>query len=187
MGIFLPGDSLLFTAGFLASEGFLNIWVLIIGCVLAAVAGDGAGYYFGRSMGRRLYQRPDSRFFKQRHLRAAEAFYDRHGGKTIILARFVPIARTLAGHRRGQRHALPALRRLQHRGALLGGRRHAGRLPARQRHPRHRPLPAADHRRDRRPLGGAEHPARAHQPATRAGGAGAARAAAGVERADRRR
>lgn len=97
IGIMLPGDSLLFTAGFLASEGrFFNIWVLIIGCIIAAISGDAVGYAFGRSVGRRLYDRPDSRWFKQRHLRAAEAFYAKHGGRTIVLARFIPIVRTLA-------------------------------------------------------------------------------------------
>ena len=96
VGIFLPGDSLLFTAGFLASEGFLDIWVLVIVCVAAAISGDGVGYFFGRRVGRRLFERPDSRWFKRRHLLAAEAFYEKHGGKTIILARFLPVVRTLA-------------------------------------------------------------------------------------------
>lgn len=96
VGIMLPGDSLLFTAGFLASEGYFHITVLVLICVLAAICGDAAGYWFGRRVGRRLYERPDSRIFKRRHLEAAEAFYARHGGKTIILARFTPIVRTMA-------------------------------------------------------------------------------------------
>jgi membrane-associated protein len=96
IGILLPGDSLLFTAGLLASQGFFNIWVLVAVMVVAAITGDSAGYYFGRRVGRRLFERPDSRFFKRRHLEATEAFYQKHGGKTIIIARFMPIVRTLA-------------------------------------------------------------------------------------------
>jgi membrane-associated protein len=96
IGLFLPGDSLLFTAGFLASQGFLHLGVLILVCVTAAISGDAAGFYFGRRVGRKLYERPDSRWFKRKHLLAAEAFYARHGGKTIVLARFLPIVRTLA-------------------------------------------------------------------------------------------
>jgi membrane-associated protein len=96
VGIMLPGDSLLFTAGFLASQGVFSLPVLALVCVAAAIAGDGVGYSFGRRVGRRLFERPDSRFFKRRHLLAAEAFYERHGGKTIVLARFLPVVRTLA-------------------------------------------------------------------------------------------
>ena len=96
VGIVLPGDSLLFTAGFLASERFFNIWLLMPLVVIAAIMGDAVGYWFGRRVGRRLYERPDSRIFKRRHLLAAEAFYERHGGKTIIIARFLPVVRTMA-------------------------------------------------------------------------------------------
>jgi membrane-associated protein len=96
IGILFPGDSLLFTAGFLASEGYLSLPVLVVVAVVAAIAGDTVGYLFGMRVGRKLYERPDSRFFKQQHLRTAEAFYERHGGKAIILARFMPIVRTLA-------------------------------------------------------------------------------------------
>ena len=95
-GVFLPGDSLLFTAGFLASQGLLSLPVLILGCVVAAVSGDAVGYIFGKRVGRRLYARDDSRWFRRKHLLAAEAFYQRHGGKAIIIARFVPIVRTFA-------------------------------------------------------------------------------------------
>jgi membrane-associated protein len=95
-GIFLPGDSLLFTAGFLASAGFFDPLILVLLFVAAAVLGDAVGYTFGRRVGRRLYERPNSRWFKRRHLERAEAFYERHGGKAIVLARFVPIVRTLA-------------------------------------------------------------------------------------------
>lgn len=96
VGILLPGDSLLFTAGFLASQGFLNLWILVPLIVAAAILGDAVGYWFGRRVGRRLYERPNSRFFKREHLLAAEAFYEKHGGKTIVLARFLPIIRTMA-------------------------------------------------------------------------------------------
>jgi membrane-associated protein len=97
-GFFLPGDSLLITAGVLASarpETF-PIWLVIAVSFVAAVAGDAVGYTFGRRVGRRLYERPDSRFFRRSHLLAAEQFYERHGGKTIVIARFMPFVRTFA-------------------------------------------------------------------------------------------
>jgi membrane-associated protein len=93
---FLPGDSLLFTAGFLASQGLIDFPILVAGCAVAAIAGNALGYAFGRHFGRPLFERPDSRWFKRRHLLAAEAFYEKHGGKTIIYAQFVPIIRTFA-------------------------------------------------------------------------------------------
>lgn len=96
VGFFLPGDSLLFTAGFLASQGFFNIYLLIVICFVAAVTGDSVGYAFGNRFGRQLFSRPDSRFFKKENLIRAENFYARHGGKTIILARFIPVVRTFA-------------------------------------------------------------------------------------------
>lgn len=96
IGFFLPGDSLLFSAGILASQGVFNPAVLALVCVAAAISGDAVGYAFGRRVGRRLYERPDSRWFKRRHLEAAEAFYQKHGGKTIVLARFLPVVRTMA-------------------------------------------------------------------------------------------
>ncbi len=96
IGFFLPGDSLLFTAGFLASQGFLNIWVLALGSFVCAVAGDSAGYAFGRRVGRRLFNRSDSLLFHKDHLLKAEKFYEKHGGKAIVLARFMPIVRTFA-------------------------------------------------------------------------------------------
>jgi membrane-associated protein len=96
VGFFLPGDSLLFTAGFLASQGFLNIAVLAAGSFVCAVAGDSVGYTFGYRVGRRLFQREDSIWFHKKHLYRAQAFYEQHGGKALILARFMPVVRTFA-------------------------------------------------------------------------------------------
>ena len=96
VGFFLPGDSLLFTAGFLASLGVMDVRVLLLTLALAAVAGDQVGFVIGRKAGEALYRREDSRFFKRKHLIAAHEFYEKYGGKTIFLARFVPIIRTFA-------------------------------------------------------------------------------------------
>lgn len=96
VGFFFPGDSLLFTAGFLASQGFLDIKILIIGCFAAAVAGDSIGYYLGQKFGRKLFSKDDSIWFHKDHLNRAQSFYDKHGGKTIILARFIPVIRAFA-------------------------------------------------------------------------------------------
>lgn len=96
VGFFLPGDSLLFTAGLLASQGFSNIALLMAGCSLAAVVGDQVGYLIGRQAGPALFKRPDSRFFHKRNAERARAYFDEHGSKTIILARFVPVVRTFA-------------------------------------------------------------------------------------------
>ena len=95
-GFFLPGDSLLFTVGVVAGAGGLNIWAIIGVLIVAAVVGDGVGYLLGRKAGVSVYNRPDSRLFKREHLLRTQAFYDKHGGKTIIYARFVPIIRTFA-------------------------------------------------------------------------------------------
>ena len=96
IGFFFPGDSLLFTAGFLASQGFFDIKVLIIGCFIAAVAGDSGGYFIGKKFGPKIFTKEDSFFFQKKHLTRAQNFYDKHGGKTIILARFMPVVRTFA-------------------------------------------------------------------------------------------
>lgn len=96
VGFFLPGDSLLLTAGVLASQGYLNIAALLVASFLAAVLGDNVGYTTGKRFGRRLFNKEESRFFKPDHLISAHKFYEKHGGKTIILARFVPIIRTFA-------------------------------------------------------------------------------------------
>ena len=97
-GFFLPGDSLLVTAGLLASQpGFgLNVYLLGLVLNLAAIAGDNTNYWIGRSTGPRIFTREDSLFFKRRHVERAHAFYERHGPKTIVLARFMPIIRTFA-------------------------------------------------------------------------------------------
>ena len=95
-GFFLPGDSLLFTAGLLASRGFSNVALLMVGCSIAAIAGDQVGYLIGRRAGPALFNRPDSRFFHKKNVERAKAYFDEHGSKTIILARFVPVVRTFA-------------------------------------------------------------------------------------------
>ena len=94
VGFFLPGDSLLFTAGFLASQGHFDIFILAALAFIAAVSGDATGYWFGHKVGRRLFEREDSRLFKRKYLVQAEAFFERNGGKAIFLARFVPVVRT---------------------------------------------------------------------------------------------
>ena len=96
VGFFLPGDSLLFTAGLLASQGVLNLPVILVGCFVAAVAGDQVGYLFGGRVGPALFKRPDSRFFRQSHVEKARMYFDKAGPKTIVLARFIPIVRTFA-------------------------------------------------------------------------------------------
>ena len=98
IGFFLPGDSLLFTAGFLVSQDIIkfNIHLFVLILFIAAVLGDNVGYAFGRRAGRRLFNRKESIVFRQENLRHAEAFYEKHGAKTIIIARFVPVVRTFA-------------------------------------------------------------------------------------------
>ena len=96
VGFFLPGDSLLVTAGVFAAKGNLNIVWLNVLLVAAAIVGDTVGYWIGRKAGPALFKRPRSRFFNPAHLRRAHDFYEKHGGKTIIIARFMPIVRTFA-------------------------------------------------------------------------------------------
>src|SRR3989338_3797770 len=95
-GFFLPGDSLLFTAGLLASQGHFDVWLLWAGCMVAAMLGDSVGYTFGRKVGPKLFYREDSFFFHKKHVERTRAFYEKYGKKTIILARFVPIVCTFA-------------------------------------------------------------------------------------------
>ncbi|MHB8652104.1 MAG: DedA family protein [Minisyncoccota bacterium] len=93
-GFFLPGDSLLFSAGLLASQGALSIFMLLVLVPLAAIIGDSVGYWFGAKVGRKLFSRDNSFFFNKKHLVRAEEFYTTYGPRAIILARFVPIVRT---------------------------------------------------------------------------------------------
>lgn len=96
IGFFLPGDSLLLTAGLLASQDFFDIQMLIPLLCVAAIAGDATGYWIGRRAGPPLFAREDSRFFKRKHLMRAKAFYDRHGGKAIVLSRYMAVVRAFA-------------------------------------------------------------------------------------------
>lgn len=96
IGFFLPGDTLLFGAGILAAQGIFDIYLLIGVVVVAAILGDNVGYSIGRRTGTRLFQKKESVLFKPERLELAEKFYEQHGGKTIILARFVPVVRTFA-------------------------------------------------------------------------------------------
>jgi membrane-associated protein len=96
IGLFLPGDSLLFTAGLLASQGYLNLPLLMLCTFAAAVTGDSVGYYLGRRFGPRIFQREDSWFFKRRYVEETRTFFAKYGVKTIVLARFIPVVRTLA-------------------------------------------------------------------------------------------
>lgn len=95
-GFFFPGDSLLLTAGLLASRGILNIAILLPGLFISAVAGDQVGYWFGAKTGPMIFNRENSLLFRRKNLLAAKAFYEKHGGKTITLARFIPFIRTFA-------------------------------------------------------------------------------------------
>lgn len=96
IGFFLPGDSLLVVAGLFAAAGKLNLAILMITLFVAAVIGDAVGYYSGKRIGPAIFDRPKSRLFNPKHLKKAHQFYEKHGGKTIIIARFVPIVRTFA-------------------------------------------------------------------------------------------
>jgi len=96
VGFFLPGDSLLFTVGVVAGAGNLNIIIVNLVLMAAAMIGDSTGYLIGRKTGPRIFNRPNSRLFKREHLMRTQHFYEKHGGKTIIYARFVPIIRTFA-------------------------------------------------------------------------------------------
>ena len=95
-GFFLPGDSLLFTVGVVAGAGGLNIVAINVVLIVAAIVGDGVGYLLGSKAGYAAFNRPNSRFFKREYLVRTQEFYEKHGGKTIIYARFVPIVRTFA-------------------------------------------------------------------------------------------
>ena len=97
VGFFLPGDSLLFTAGLLAAAGRIApLWVLLLVLPVAAIAGNLVGWWIGRKAGPAVFRRPDSRLFKADHVDRSQAFFDRHGPRTVLLARFVPVVRTFA-------------------------------------------------------------------------------------------
>lgn len=98
IGFFLPGDSLLFTTGLLVATGFIEapLWVVASIAGLAAFLGDQVGYYIGRKTGPKIFNKPDSRWFKQEYVDHTYAYFERYGGRTIIMARFVPIVRTFA-------------------------------------------------------------------------------------------
>ncbi|HWQ69226.1 MAG TPA: VTT domain-containing protein [Patescibacteria group bacterium] len=96
IGFFLPGDSLLVTAGLFAVNGHLELWSLFLFVSLAAIVGDAVGYFLGARTGHRIFSREDSLLFHKKHLVSTKEFYDRHGGITIVLARFMPILRTFA-------------------------------------------------------------------------------------------
>ena len=122
VGFFLPGDSLLVTAGVFAAAGVLKISTLFLGVVACAIVGDQLGYWIGRRAGHALYGRKDSLFFKRKHLQRAHQFYEQYGGKTVILARFVPIVRTFCPPVAGAAE-MPYLRYLAYdiAGGLLWG------------------------------------------------------------------
>lgn len=96
IGFFLPGDSLLFTAGILAGQGKLDLAMVVIGSFVFAVLGDQTGYTIGKRLGPRLFSKPDSRIFQQEYVERTKAFFEKHGPKTIVIARFVPVVRTFA-------------------------------------------------------------------------------------------
>ncbi len=98
IGFFLPGDSLLFTSGILIHSGIfnINIHLFVLLLFIAAVLGDSTGYWFGRKTGPKIFKKPDAKIFKQSYIQKAQDFYEKHGAKTIIIARFVPIVRTFA-------------------------------------------------------------------------------------------
>jgi len=96
VGFFLPGDSLLITAGLFAARGDLNIVALIPTLIVAAIVGNATGYWIGKRTGTALYSRPDSLLFRREHVRMTHDYYEKHGGKTVVLAQFIPILRTFA-------------------------------------------------------------------------------------------
>jgi membrane-associated protein len=92
--LFLPGNSLLFTAGVIAGQGFLNIYILVPVLALAGILGDNFGYWIGSKIGPKIFSREDSKFFNKKHLRRTELFYEKYGSKAVVIARFIPVVRT---------------------------------------------------------------------------------------------
>jgi membrane-associated protein len=101
VGLFLPGDSLLFTVGVVAGAGQLDIWHICLMLVVASILGDQCGYFLGHRTGPAIFSRPDSRWFKQEYVTRTQRFYERHGGKTLIYAKFVPVVRAFAPYMAG--------------------------------------------------------------------------------------
>jgi|SRR5579863_448567 membrane-associated protein len=101
IGLFLPGDSLLFTVGVVAGAGGLNIVQICVVLAIASILGDQCGYFLGRRTGPAIFSRPDSRWFKQEYVSRTQRFYERHGGKTLIYAKFVPVVRAFAPYMAG--------------------------------------------------------------------------------------
>ena len=93
-GFFLPGDSLIFTAGLLASQGFLPFWIMLPGVIIAAIVGDSVGYAFGKKIGPKIFTKENSWFFNKKYVEKSAAFFEEKGGSSLILARFLPIIRT---------------------------------------------------------------------------------------------
>jgi membrane-associated protein len=118
VGFFLPGDSFLFTIGVVAGFGAIDIRQVNVLLMLAALLGDSTGYFLGRQTGPKIFSRPDSLLFKQEYVKRTHAFYERYGGKTVVLARFVPIVRTFSAFMAGVSQ-MPYLRFLPY--SVCGG------------------------------------------------------------------
>ena len=149
IGFFLPGDSLLFITGMFVAQGFISTNILVV-CLLltaAAILGNMTGYWIGFKSGPRLFNKPDSRFFKRGVRHQDARFFEKYGNKAIVLARFVPMCGRSSRPSRGGAHELPALRRLLgHRRCAVGDRRHAagvlpGQHPVREEQHRDHPHP----------------------------------------------
>ncbi len=95
VGFFLPGDSLLITAGIVAAEGYIKLPLVMLACTLAAMIGDSTGYWIGRKLGPLVFSRPENRFLDPKHIDRAKAYFDKYGAKTFIIARFIPVVRTI--------------------------------------------------------------------------------------------
>lgn len=104
IGIVLPGDSLLITAGLLSAQGSLSVWGVVAAAVVGAILGDTTGYWIGRRLGPAIFRRPESRFFKPAYVERARSYFDRYGVRTLVIARFIPVVRTLVPTMAGVGH-----------------------------------------------------------------------------------